>query len=276
MTTTSPTPRTTQIDAGDALLHVEVRGEGPAVMLFGCPMRADAFGPLADQLALGHTVITTDPRGIGASTVADRDRDVSPETLAADLVRIVDHLDIDRVSVFGSSGGAVAALAVAITHPSRVGTIVAHEPPLEELLEDRAELRADTEGMVSTYLAGDLVGAWEKFMAGADISMPDGAIAEWINGRSDPQELADEHFFFAHTLRQSTWWLPDIDALRDGPTRIIVGVGSDSVGQVCDRTSAAVATALDLERTVFPGDHTGFVEHPEEFAAQLSAILENP
>lgn len=41
-----------------------------------------------------------------------------------------------------------------------------------------------------------------------DFSMPEGAIAGWINGRTDPQELADEHFSFAHTLRPATWGSP--------------------------------------------------------------------
>lgn len=269
-----PTPSITMVSTGDAELHVESRGRGPALVLFGCPMDATAFVPLADQLATDHLVVTTDPRGINRSRVADQDRDVYPETLAADLIQILDHLDIDEASVFGSSGGAVAALAVALAHPTRIRTVIAHEPPLEELLEDRDALRANTEDMVTTYLSGDIEGAWQKFFGGADIAMPDGAVAEWINGRSDPQELADEHFFFAHTLRPSTWWQPDLGALRDGPTHVVVGVGRESTGQVCDRTSATLASALGVVPAVFPGDHTGFIDDPVQSAVQITAILQ--
>lgn len=274
MPLTFPPPSVTRVRTGDAELHVETRGRGPAVVLLGCPMDAAAFAPLADRLAIDHTVVTTDPRGINRSRLSDPDHDVTPETLAADLIQVLDHLDIVEASVFGSSGGAVAALAVAISHPTRIATVIAHEPPLEELLEDRVALRSNTEDMVAAYLSGDIEGAWRKFFTGADISMPQGAIAEWINGRSDPQELADEQFFFAHTLRPSTWWQPDIDALRDGPTRVVVGVGRESAGQGCDRTSAALASALGVAATIFPGDHTGFVNDPDRFAAQIATIVE--
>lgn len=273
MPSTPTAPRISQASTHAATLHVEVRGEGPAVVLFGCPMDADAFVPLAELLARDHTVITTDPRGIKRSSVADRHADVTPEMLADDLAAVLDHLDIAQASVFGSSGGAVAALAFATRHRSRARLVVAHEPPLEELLEDRAELRANTEDMVETYLSGDLAGAWAKFFDGAGIEMPAEAVRGWIDGRTDEQELADEHFFFAHTLRPATWWLPDVAALRAGTPRIVVGVGSESTGQVCDRTSAALSESLGIDRTVFRGDHTGFVEQAEAFADQLAALF---
>lgn len=114
----APTAHTIhRVQADGAELHVEVRGSGPAVVLFGCPMDADAFIPLAERFASDHTVITTDPRGIKRSTVADRNRDVTPEDLASDLSTILRHLDIEAASVFGSSGGAVGALALMQLHP---------------------------------------------------------------------------------------------------------------------------------------------------------------
>lgn len=274
MPATASSHQTMPVPSTDADLHVETRGAGPAVLLFGCPMDATAFEPMADLLAVDHTVITADPRGIKRSTVTDREADVAPETLADDLARILDHLDLAQASVFGSSGGAVAALAFATRHPERTGRVVAHEPPLEELLEDRAELRANTEDMVATYLAGDLAGAWIKFFEGADIDMPAEAVEAWIGGRTDAQELADEHFFFAHTLRPTTWWLPDIVALRSGAPQIVIGVGRESAGQVCDRTTTALAGSLGTEPVPFPGDHTGFVDHPEAFARQLASLFD--
>ncbi len=258
-----------------ARLHIEVRGRGPALMLVGCPMDATAFAPLAEVLAADHTVITTDPRGINRSRVDDRDRDVTPEELAEDLSRIATFLDLGPMAVFGSSGGAVGALALALAHPGQVHTVIAHEPPLEELLDDREQLRANTEDMVRTYLAGDHAGAWRKFFAGADIVLPDESSGGWPDEPPDPQAMADEHFFFAHTLRPFTWWEPDIAALRATPTRVVVGVGTESSGQVCDRTSTALAEALGSRPTRFPGDHTGFVDHPEHFAQVLRGVLDD-
>lgn len=273
MTASAHPIRTELIAVDGARLHVEVRGEGPVVMLVGCPMDAAAFEPLAEHLAIGHTVITTDPRGIKRSAVVDRDRDVTPEILADDYRQIAEHFGFASVSMFGSSGGAVAALAFAQANPDLADFVIAHEPPLEELLEDSEQLRANTDDMVETYLAGDVAGAWIKFFEGANLDMDSEGVVGWINNRTDDQEIADEAFFFANTLRPTTWWQPDIAALRKGTPRIVIGVGAESTGQVCDRTSQEVASLLGLTPIVFPGDHTGFVEHAEAFATQMRSVL---
>ena len=273
MTAESVQFQSEQIDVDGATLHVEVRGKGPAVMLVGCPMNAAAFIPLAEQLAAHYSVVTTDPRGIKGSTVDDRESEVTPEILAADYRQILNHLGIETVSMFGSSGGAVAALAFAQGDPELVATVIAHEPPLQELLDDREQLRANTNDMVETYLAGDIVEAWMKFFEGANIDMHPDGVAGWINSRTDKQEIADEAFFFGNTMRPTSWWQPDVAALRAEAPRIVIGVGSESAGQVCDRTANAMASLLGLTPTVFPGDHTGFVDHPEAFATQLRGIL---
>lgn len=256
-----------------ARLYYEVRGTGPLVVLVGAPMHAESFAPLADLLAADHTVLTTDPRGINRSQVEDLDQDSTPEIRADDLARLLSHLDAGPAAVFGSSGGAVSALALAQAHPELVHTVIAHEPPLEQLLDDRDQLRVQTEELCATYQAGDVLGAWAKFMADADIILPDGALELMFGGDRDPQTVADERFWFTHELRPTVYWLPDIAGLREGPTRIVVGIGEDSTGQICDRTSTALASMLGIESTTFPGGHIVFVDDPDRCAARLRAVL---
>lgn len=218
-------------------------------------------------------MLTTDPRGIHRSTVDDRDQDSTPEMRADDLSPLLAHLDAGPATVFGSSGGAVTALALVQAHADQVHTVIAHEPPLDELLPDREELRVRTEDCCVTYLAGDVVGAWTTFVHQASIAVPDEAVEQMFGGERDPQVVADEHFWFAHELRASTWWRPDLALLRSVPARIVVGIGETSTGQACDRTSRALASALDIEPSTFPGGHVGFVEDPELFASRLRAVL---
>lgn len=268
---TAPTVERLRVD--DAELHYEVRGSGPLLVLVGCPMDAAAFAALADQFDSDHTVITTDPRGINRSTVDHRGHDVTPEMLADDLSRLLTHLAAGPAAVFGSSGGAVSALALALAHPEQIHTVIAHEPPLDELLDDRDQLRVETEDIVATYLAGDTAGAWTKFLAQANIVLTEEAMSAGWPQEPDPQAVADELFFFAHTLRPSTWWQPDIDALRKGTVRIVVGLGDASAGQSCERTSTALATQLGIATTSFPGGHIGFIENPVGFATRLRSVL---
>jgi pimeloyl-ACP methyl ester carboxylesterase len=267
--------RSGTLHTAGADIHFEVRGDGlPPLLLVGCPMDATAFAPLADLLAIDHTVITTDPRGINRSFVDDPDQDVTPDMLADDLARLLIHLNLGPVAVLGSSGGAVSALALAQHHPHLVHTVVAHEPPLNELLDDREQFRVGTHDIVATYLRGDIGGAWGKFFTQANINL---TAEQMAHAPHEPnlQAAADERFFFAHTLRPTTSWTPDIAALRDGPVRIVIGVGADSTGQQCDRTSTALAAAITVSPTVFPGDHVGFMMNPDGFAARLRAVLSN-
>ena len=269
----SAVPTVDTLRTSGAQVHYEVRGHGPAVLLIGCPMDATAFAPLADRLANDHTVITTDPRGINRSTVDNPDQDVTPDMLADDLSQLLTHLNTGPVAVFGSSGGAVTALALAQAHPEHVHTVIAHEPPLEELLEDRETLRVATEDTVATYLGGDVAGAWGKFLSQANITLTEEDMAQW-SGEPDPQTAADELFFFAHTLRPSTWWHPNITTLRRGEPRIVIGIGDASAGPICERTSNALAAQLGVTPLSFVGGHIGFVEQPDEFATQLRAALQ--
>ncbi|WP_186319022.1 alpha/beta fold hydrolase [Streptomyces sp. SAJ15] len=256
-----------------ARLHYEVRGEGPLIVLAGAPMDAAAFAPLAELLATDHTVLTTDPRGINRSKLDDPDQDSTPRLRADDLSRLIAHVGAGPAVAVGSSGGAVSVLALAQTHPDQVHTIVAHEPPLIELLKDRERLRTGTEDLIATYLAGDVTGAWKKFFAQADLTMPEPLIEQMFGGEREPQHVADERRWFAHEMRASTYWQPDPAALRAAATRILVGIGDDSAGQLCDRTSRALAQSLGTEPTTFPGGHTGFVETPDLFATHLRMAL---
>jgi pimeloyl-ACP methyl ester carboxylesterase len=275
--TGTATTRTTAGSLGvpGARLHYEVRGEGPLVVLVGSPMDARAFEPLADELAADHTVLTTDPRGVGRSTLDDPEQDSTPELRADDLARLLTHLDAGPAVVFGSSGGAVTALALAQARPDLVHTVVAHEPPVQAMLPDAEQRHAATDAIIATYVADGPGAAWMAFLAAANLPMPqqDAPAGPAQPGERDPEEVATERRFFLHELRPTTRWQPDVDALRSGATRIVIGIGAESTGQLCDLTSTALADALDVEPAIFPGDHVGFVADPVGAATRLRAVL---
>lgn len=264
---------TLTLDVDDARLYYEVRGTGPLVVFVGAPMDARSFAPLADLLATEYTVLTTDSRGINRSLLDDPQQDSTPEQRAGDLAALISHVGAGPAIAFGSSGGAVSVLALAQHHPDLVSTVIAHEPPLLNLLDDRAEQHALSADQRATYLSGDVIGAWRKFFAQANLFLPEDAIEGMFGGERDAQAVADERFWFLHELGESVSWQPDVDTLRDGPVHIVVGIGEDSAGQLCERTSTALAAGLGIVPTRFPGDHTGFAEDPDAFAPALRAVL---
>lgn len=253
-------------------LHYEVRGTGPVLLLTGSPMGADAFAPLADALADRYTVVTHDPRGIGRSPLDDPTQDSTPDLRAGDLARLLDALPADSADVFGTSGGAVTGLALAVRHPGRVRTLLAHEPPLLRQLPDAAARLAEVEDMIRVFHQDGLDAAWRRFMAtaGFDDEHPDD------DGGEPPseQDLADGARFFAHELWPTTSYRLDVAALAAGPVRVLLGCGVESHELSTYRTSVTLAERLGVALVDFPGEHTGFVDDPAAFGTALHAALQ--
>ncbi|TDU01930.1 pimeloyl-ACP methyl ester carboxylesterase [Streptomyces sp. 846.5] len=258
-----------------ARLYYELRGSGPLVAIVGAPMHSAPFAPLADLLAADHRVLTMDPRGHFGSVLDDPDADSSPELRADDLAQLIRHVDAGPAVVLGSSGGAVTALALLqAQHQGLVRTVIAHEPPLAQLLEDREQQAAATEDTIATYVGGDTLGAVRKFLANAGLVMPEEVFLQMFGGEKSPDEAASERFFYLHELRSTANWVPDLDALRARTARLVIGIGETSAGQFCDRTSRALAAELKVEPVMFPGGHGGFMEDPAAFADRLRKVID--
>lgn len=287
----APQPTAHHLDVPGARLHYEVRGSGPLLLLVGQPMTGEAFGSLADAFAADHTVVTYDPHGLGRSTVADPSLAVTPEVQADDLAQLVDAVGGGPADVFGSSGGAVAALALAVRHPAVVRTVVAHEPPLTELLPDAAPVRAAVDGIEDAYRAQGSAAAWGRFVS---LVVHQGLVPEtgvpsvtWPppgagdGDRDAPaapaepteKQQADDALFFLRMLKPFTRYQPELDALRGERPRVVVAVGTTSAGEVAQRAAVALAERLGAAPVPLPGDHAGFLAGPEAFAAALREVL---
>ena len=264
---------THSLDVPGARLHYEVRGTGPLLLVIGSPMPAADFAPLADAMAGTHTVVTYDPRGLAHSTIVDPTQDATAELRADDVAAIIDAMG-GRADVFGSSGGAVTGLALVARHPDKVGTLIAHEPPVVELLPEASQQRAATEDIIETFHRDGPGAAWYKFMVNAGFD-----VDEQAGPPPGPEPSADEMAkrfadmtrFFDHELRATTRYLPDVAALR--AAHVVVGVGVDSRRLVTYRTSTALAELLGTAPVEFPGDHGGFIGAPGAFADTLREVL---
>lgn len=265
--------RTHSLDVPGARLHYEVRGAGPLLLVIGSPMPAADFAPLADAMAGTHTVVTYDPRGLAHSTIDDPAQDATPDLRADDVAAVIDAMG-GRADVFGSSGGAVTGLALVARHPQKVGTLVAHEPPVIALLPEAAQQRAATEDIIETFHRDGPGAAWHKFMVNAGFDV--GAQAGPPPGPEPSagelaKQFADMTRFFDHELRATTGYLPDVAALR--AACVVVGIGVDSRRLLTYRTSTALAELLGTAPVDFPGDHGGFMGAPGPFADRLRQVL---
>jgi pimeloyl-ACP methyl ester carboxylesterase len=265
------------LDVPGARLYYERRGSGPLLLMVGSPMDSTGFAGLADALADRYSVVTYDPRGIGNSSREDKDQDVTPEQQADDVHRVLSVLGGGPADVFGSSGGAVVGLALVTAHPGQVGTLVAHEPPLIEVLPDREQVRAQVQDIYDTYQTEGADKAMGKFMAHAGLTGPAAQQENAPRWQPSPEQIARMRsvtdMFLAHMIRPTTGYRPDIDALRAAPGRIVVAAGTTSTGQFANRTAVALAGQLGTPVVEFPGDHGGFAALPEKFGHLLDQVL---
>ncbi|MEV7626757.1 alpha/beta hydrolase [Actinoplanes sp. NPDC089786] len=265
--------------------------DGPhrPLLMIGQPMSAEGFGALAEHFA-DRTVITYDPRGLGRSKRTDGRLDNTPAQQAADLHLLLAELGLGPVDVFASSGGAVTALELVTKHPSDVATLVAHEPPINNVLPDAALADRGRAAFNDAYEAGGRGPGMAAFIAMT--SWP-GEFTEEYFAQPVPDPAAfglpaeDDGDRDDPLLSKNSWAVTDyrldVPALTAAPTRIVIAVGEETGDTYTARTARAIAAELGLAPVVFPSHHGGFLGgqfgyagKPPEFAATLRGVLDQP
>jgi pimeloyl-ACP methyl ester carboxylesterase len=265
-----------------ATIYYEMRGSGPLlVMIPGGNGDAGPLAPVAQALGDRFTVVAYDRRGFSRSPM-DEGVDPAEGRLEADVEDVVALIDalvgVDaKAHVFGSSSGAIVALHLLATHPDRVATLVAHEPPLIGLLPDADTWRAFFAEVHATYRRDGQDAASAQFAAGtgsAQANLPDPAQLPPHVREMLERMRVNQRFFFEHELRQYPPRTPDLDAIAArGAVPLVLAGGRESTEFVASRPNRAIASRLGLDVVEFPGDHIGYVMRPAEFAPALAQVL---
>ena len=284
--------KTHTLDTAEAAIVYDVEGplptaDGrPALFMIGQPMDAGGFRTLASYFP-DRTVITYDPRGLGRSVRKDGRVDNVPTVQAGDVHAVIRALDAGPVEMFASSGGAVTALALVAAYPNDVTVLVAHEPPLVEVLPDAEAAARAIAGFRDVYAAKGWGAGMAAFIA---TSTWQGEFTDDYFARPEPDPAqfgmpsedngSRDDPLLSERSAAVTSYRPDFTALAAAPTRIVMAVGEESAGTFTARTSVATAERLGQQPTVFPSHHGGFVGgdsgyagQPEAFARKLREVL---
>ncbi len=105
-------------------LFYESHGAGePVVLIPGFASGAWAWKWQADDLSKQFRIITFDPRGVSRSRVSGGET-ISLQTIAGDIVDLLDDLKIEKASVLGASFGGFVAQEFALSFPERLNKLI--------------------------------------------------------------------------------------------------------------------------------------------------------
>lgn len=269
-------PRDGFVTSGDLRIHyLDWGGDGPmAVLVHPSSFCADIWAPVAEVLSPRLRCVAMNLRGHGQS-----DRPAGPFTwddLGADVVAILDQLDVRDALVVGHSRGGGASLLGTARRLDRVKSLILIEPNLIDRPEDWVKARSqrfadqarrrravfpDRETVYRRYRHRALFAPWR-----------DEALWAYLRGgfrdREDGQvELAcrpEVEAAYYHTHVDTDVWGAVADLRL--PVLLVVGEHSDRFFMDTPSTRRFVSTAPDLRTTMLPGGHFIVQEHPEEIA----------
>ena len=112
-----------RIVIGDGALYYERQGVGfPVMFVSGLAGFASFWHDQAVAFAKHFDVVTHDHRGIGQSDLTRSGFTV--DRMAADVIGLMDALEIERAHIVGHSTGGAIAQILAVEQPKRIASVV--------------------------------------------------------------------------------------------------------------------------------------------------------
>ena len=258
------------------MLHVELDGEGPAlVLLHGFTGSTVTWRPLVASVRPRFTTVAVDLPGHGRSTApADPSRYSLPR-LAADLARLLDTLDLERAALLGYSLGGRAALHFALSHGTRLSALVLESTSagIDDPAELGARARADAElaDFIEREGIESFVDQWETLpFWSSQSALPEAARASLRAQRLDNSAQGLSRSLRgagAGSMKALTSRLGDIDA-----TTLLIAGALDAKYVAAARAMKHAIPRAELAIIENAG-HAAHFERPEEFARRVEDFL---
>ena len=265
---------------GRRLAYQDAGGTGPVVLcLAGLTRNARDFAGLAAHLAEGpngrYRVLRLDSRGRGLSEWAeDPIAEYTAAVEAGDALALLDHLEVPRVAIVGTSRGGILGMVIGATAPGRLSCLVLNDvgPVIEPQGLDNIMGYLGVEPEAEGFEA--MAVALERSMGAA---FPDLSSLQWLGFARTiyRDEGGRPRLSYDARLRQAVetamqgapadLW-PYFDALAELPILTIRGANSDilsaaTLGEMARRRPDMASV------TVARRGHAPFLDEAEAVAA---------
>lgn len=240
----------------------------PVVLIHGVGMNAGIWGPQIAALSAHHDVIAMDMPGHGGALLPPAEPTL--DDYADAVIGLMDALGLPQATLIGHSMGALVATQAALSHPARVGRLVAmnavfcRPPAVKEAVRARAE-ELDAKGF-SASIAPTLE-RWfghpvPDHLAAVAAIASDALRSVDVEGyRRTYRLFATSDGAFAHTLQ--TLAMP-----------ALFYTGEFDANSSPDMSRAMAALAPGGRAEILPGArHMMALTHPDAINASLLAFL---
>lgn len=224
-------------------LYYEIEGQGEPILLHlgaGCDLELWRAAGYVDVLARTHRCILFDHRGHGRSDHPLGSDANHNDRYVADVVALLDHLDIASADFWGYSNAFFAGLAVADRHPGRLGRLI-FSGGIARI--DPAQLAATLEARIQVLRDN----RWEVMIAGFEKEEVR-EVPEWMLERIRATDIEP---VIAWRQARLHWGWNEWDAMPriNNPTLFLVGELEDP-----EKQTAEAATLMPDASCVFlPG-----------------------
>ncbi|MCT9090705.1 alpha/beta hydrolase [Streptomyces sp. ASQP_92] len=244
----------------------------PVVLLHALPLASPMWDAPARALrARGHTVLTPDQRGFGATPLGAEPP--SLETVADDLAALLDEHGIREVALAGCSMGGYVAMTFLRRHPGRVRALAlfaARAAP--DTPQAAAERRRFADLMLDDTLRDQLVARTTPLLLGAGTRERRPDLVEEVLTMA--KGAAPEAVAWAQrAIAERPGSLPVL-RVTDIPALVVTGAEDELVTA---QDAATTAEALPRGRLVtLPGaGHLQPLEAPDQVTDLLTALLDD-
>lgn len=253
--------------------NIEIRGAGdPLLLLHGFSGDATTWHEVIERLADHFALIAIDLLGHGASDAPADAASYRMESLASDLIGLLDKLKLKRPSLLGYSMGGRLALFLAREFPGRFGALVLESatPGLADA-GARAERRRRDNALADVIEANGVasfVENWESLPLWLTQSEAQIRVQRKQRLTNSARGLANSLRGMGAGAQPNLWGqLPDITL----PTGLIVGEHDDKFRLINQLMAEAIPRARLM---IIPGaGHNTHLENPDAFCQALRTFL---
>ncbi|SDN89838.1 2-succinyl-6-hydroxy-2,4-cyclohexadiene-1-carboxylate synthase [Bacillus sp. OK048] len=269
-----------QVNSNDLCYHVEVCGVSkgfPFLLLHGFTGDASTWVPFCTVWGKHSRLIIPDIIGHGKTEAPEEIHRYSIEAAAADMIVLLDQLEIAQIDVLGYSMGGRLALTIALLYPERVRKLILASSSPGLKTEEERTFRRMKDGELADFInehgIQSFVDYWEAIpLFSTMVNLPN-RIKESIR----EQRLSNSTIGLTNSLlgmgtgSQPSWW--DKLNMLTCEVLLITGEKDEKFCSIAEKMQAEMKKALWI--VINDGGHAIHVEQKEKFGTIVSDFLLN-